>query len=40
MNRIKAVFLDRDGTINYEKNYDYKVGNSSTTMTQRKNLKK
>ncbi|MBC8548398.1 MAG: HAD family hydrolase [Candidatus Brocadiales bacterium] len=25
MNRIKAVFLDRDGTINYEKNYVHKI---------------
>ncbi len=25
MNRLKAVFVDRDGTINYEKNYVYKI---------------
>ena len=25
MNRLKAVFLDRDGTINYENNYVYKI---------------
>ena len=25
MNRIKAVFVDRDGTINYEKKYVYKI---------------
>jgi len=25
MNRVKAVFLDRDGTINYEKNYVHKI---------------
>ncbi len=25
MNRVKAVFLDRDGTINYEKKYVYKI---------------
>ncbi len=25
MNRVKAVFLDRDGTINYERNYVHKV---------------
>ncbi len=25
MNRIKAVFLDRDGTINNERNYIYKI---------------
>ncbi len=25
MNRVKAVFLDRDGTINYERNYIHKI---------------
>ena len=25
MNRVKAVFLDRDGTINYERNYVHKI---------------
>jgi D-glycero-D-manno-heptose 1,7-bisphosphate phosphatase len=25
MNRVKAVFLDRDGTINYEKNYLHRI---------------
>ncbi len=25
MNRVKAIFLDRDGTINYERNYVHKI---------------